>query len=53
MREKYRTVLAIVLAAVFLWAGITSIIYRFANPAVTETQAFLHIPQSMMLNFKE
>lgn len=53
MRDKTKIALIIALFVLTAWAGITSAIYRFSNPEKTETQAFLHLPQSMMLNFKD
>lgn len=32
--------------------SITSFIYRFKHPEKTETQTFLHIPESFQWNFK-
>ena len=53
MRDKTKIVLLIALIAAMVWAGITTAIYRFSNPEKTETQAFLHLPNSMMLDFKD
>ena len=36
-----------------LWIAITSMIQRFKCPEMTDTQLFLNIPNSMMLNFNE
>lgn len=52
-KDKIKIALLTMLIAIVLWAGLTTAIYRFSNPEKTETQAFLHLPQSMMLNFKE
>jgi len=35
-----------------LWISVTSIIYRFSNKNKTETEIFLHIPKSFILDFK-
>lgn len=52
-KDKMKIALLTMLIAIILWVGITSIIYSFTNPSKTQTEAFFHIPQSMMLNFKE
>ena len=40
-----------VLAAVFLWVGITSTIQRFKCPSMTETELLLHIPNSFVCDW--
>jgi hypothetical protein len=53
MREALKLICCIVLAGIIVWLICTSTAYRFFNPSKTETQIFLHIPQSFILDFKE
>lgn len=36
-----------------LWVAITSCIYSFVNPSKTQTEVFLHIPESCILSFTD
>jgi len=38
---------------ILIWIGITTTIYRFKNKSTTETELFLHIPKSFVLNFND
>lgn len=40
-----------VLIGIVLWAACTSQIYGFKNPSKTQTEIFLHIPKSFVLDF--
>lgn len=40
-----------IIFALLIWVAITSTIYRFKHPDKTETEAFLHIPRSFILDF--
>lgn len=46
------TIIGIILVLLLLWIGVTSIIARFKNPKLTETELFLRIPKSFILNFE-
>ena len=48
-----KKVILIVFIFAVLWVAITSIAYSFINPSKTQTETFLHIPQSIILNFHE
>ena len=39
--------------AVCLWIAVTCMIQRFKDPTMTETQIFMNIPNSALLNFTE
>lgn len=49
---KRTTIIGIILVLLLLWIGVTSIIARFKNPKLTETELFLRIPKSFILNFE-
>lgn len=51
--EKLKKRIVIPLAIIFLWIAGTTTVYQFANPEKTFTQALLHIPKSVILNFHE
>lgn len=50
--DKITTIIGIILVLLLLWIGVTSIIAGFKNPKLTETELFLRIPKSFVLNFK-
>lgn len=37
---------------ILLWVGVTTIIQMFKCPELTQTEIFLNIPKSFMLNWK-
>lgn len=39
-------------AIVVLWVVATNIVMTFKHPEMTQTQLFLHLPQTIILNFK-
>ena len=41
-----------VLVAVLLWVAVSSMIQAFKCPLMTETELFLHIPKSVMCDWK-
>lgn len=41
-----------VLVAVLLWVAVSGFIQRFKCPSMTETELFLHIPKSVVCNWK-
>lgn len=51
--KNYRLIIYFIGIGFLLWIACTSIAYRFINPGKTETEAFLHIPKSMMLDLWE
>lgn len=51
--DRVKIGLIALLLLLVLWTGITSTIYRFSNPSKTQVEAFLHIPKSFVLDFKE
>lgn len=46
-------IIAILLIVIFLYIGITSTIYQFMHPEKTQTQLCLHLPKTILLDFKE
>jgi hypothetical protein len=34
-----------------IWVSVTTLIYRFEHPKMTETQLFLNIPKAIILKF--
>lgn len=50
MKKK---ILTAILMVVSLWIVITNTIMTFRNPQMTQTQLFLHIPKTIILNFDE
>lgn len=55
MEKKYSKITNIIwfiLVLLLLWIGVTSTIAAFKNPKLTETELFLRIPKSFILNFK-
>jgi hypothetical protein len=53
MEDKLKLFGIIVVLAITLWLSATSTTYRFAHPEKTQTQAFLHIIKSALLDFSE
>ena len=56
MKKEYNKIITIVwfiLVLLLLWIGVTSTIAAFKNPKLTETELFLRIPKSFILNFKQ
>ena len=49
--KKYITIY-VILVSLLLWTTITTVIVRFKNPELTETELFLRIPKSFILNFE-
>ena len=49
--EKIKLYLTLLLSIVFIWMTITSTICRCKHPELTETQLFLRIHKSFVLNF--
>lgn len=43
---------ACLIVACFLWLMVTNAIFQLSNPEVTQTQALLHLPKTIMLDFK-
>lgn len=41
-----------ILSVILIWISISSTICAFKNPELTQTQIFLRIPQSFILNFE-
>lgn len=50
--NKIINVIWFILVLLLLWIVVTSAIARFRNPELTETELFLRIPQSFILDFK-
>lgn len=50
--KKYKSELLMVLFVIVAWVAITSSIQRFKHPDYTETELFLKIPNSFILNFE-
>lgn len=49
--KKHGLVIYFVFIGFILWIVCTSLAYRFCNPSKTETEIFLHMPKSFMLDF--
>ena len=55
MKEKYNkiiNVICFILVLLLLWIVVTSTIAGFRNPKLTETELFLRIPKSFILNYE-
>jgi len=52
MKKKITDVLFWVFATICIWIGVTTSIDGFMHPRKTETELFLDIPKSFILNFK-
>lgn len=53
MKKKTKTYLYYLLIASFLWLWGTNIAQTLKCPEMTQTQLFLHLPQSFVLDFKD
>ena len=51
-KYKFKNIFNIILVMILLWVAISSIIQRFKCSEMTETQLFIHIPESFILNWK-
>lgn len=51
--SKWLTRIVIVIWVAGLWIAVTSVIFALKNLSATETERFLHIPRSFILDFKE
>lgn len=49
--RKWSIIYYFVFIGLLLWVACTSMIYSFMNPSKTQTQAFLHITKSFILDF--
>lgn len=55
MKKKHNKIINVIwfiLVLLLLWMVVTSTIARFKNPKLTETELFLRIPKSFILDFK-
>jgi hypothetical protein len=52
MKKHLESILPVFLMIAILWMSISVFIQAFKCPEMTQTQLFLHIPQSFVLNFK-
>jgi len=50
---KLVEILHIIFAICVLWVAITSWVQAFKCPSMTQTQLFLNIPHSVILDFKQ
>ena len=50
-KHNIKFIFKIICCIILLWISITSTICAFKNPEMTETQLFLYIPKSFILNF--
>lgn len=48
---EIKFVINIIIAMIILWTASTTIIQAFKNPSLTQTELFLKIPKSFVLNF--
>lgn len=51
--RKFIDILYYFLATICMWIALTSTVTRFKNTEMSETEIFLHIPQSFVLDFNE
>lgn len=49
--KKIIDILYYFLAVICMWIALTSTITRFKNTKMTQTEIFLHIPRSFVLDF--
>jgi len=52
IKEYASNAIYTVLVAVLLWVAISVFIQRFKCPSMTETELFLHIPKSVVCDWK-
>ena len=52
IKDYANNALYTVLVAVLFWVSISGFIQRFKCPTMTETEIFLHIPKSVMCDWK-
>lgn len=54
MKKNTKNYIAIYVILVFLllWTTVTTVIARFKNPELTETELFLRIPKSFILDYE-
>jgi hypothetical protein len=45
-------IIKVILLVILVWMAITNIIQAFKNPKMTNTELFLHIPKSIVLNYE-
>jgi len=50
--KKIKPILNLLIIVLVLWVVITNIIMTFKNPEMTQTQLFLHLPKTVLLNFE-
>ena len=50
-RIMKKKILVSLMFIVMLWIVVTNVIMTFRNPQMTQTQLFLHIPKTVILNF--
>lgn len=50
--EFWQRFLLTVVIMTMLWLMVTNAIFQLSTPMVTQTEAFLHIPRTVMLDFK-
>jgi hypothetical protein len=53
MKSIINKILYIIFCIMVIWCVITSIIQRFENSKLTETELFMKIPKSFILDFKD
>jgi len=52
MKKKISDIALMLIMIIMLWVAITTTIQRFKNTEMTETELFLNIPDSFILNWK-
>jgi len=50
---KPKGVIVCIVCFIGIWIAITSAIFAFKNPSATETEGFLHIPNSFILDWRK
>ncbi len=50
--KSYKNIILCIITVVVLWLSITTTIQAFKCPSMTQTELFLNIPKTMVLNFK-
>jgi len=50
-KNNISTLIIIIFMIAIMWVSLTTLIQRFSNPHLTETELFLNIPKSFILDF--
>lgn len=53
MKKEIINIIYIIFCISFVWLSLTSMVQSFKNPKLTQTEVFLLIPHTFVLDFKE